>query len=175
MVTLQTTQHFRYPTPYELHFSNQSPEPPTLTPPTSTETDPDLAAHFTITRERGVCLWGRPISAVFGAVPAAAYLDSIVSDNRGSMRNIAAGPDHGTCKVPTYAVLNACRVLAYWRHGAITSKAEGGDWGLRELPDTYQPVLEQAAKEYTSPGTSTPVDAGLLKNFGRYVSAELML
>lgn len=43
-------------------------------------TDPDLAAHMTITRYRGICVYGAPIPDVLPDVPPADYLVSIIEN-----------------------------------------------------------------------------------------------
>ena len=56
---------FVYPTPYELHFSAGHPqnyeEDPDDYIRNMKGTDKDLAAHFTVIRTRGRCLYGAPI------------------------------------------------------------------------------------------------------------------
>ncbi len=132
VVTVRQARDFRYPTPYELHFSKEwVPNYQDHTVDFALEaTDGDLAAHFTIVKQRGICLIGQPIAEVFGDVPAEHYLDSIVTDTESSLANIAGGPDSGQCRVPPYAVLNACHVLAYLQAGSITSKVEAASGHL---------------------------------------------
>ena len=75
---------FVYPTPFELHFSvmhvNWYRDNPDDYIQKMNGTDEDLAAHFTIIRNRGICLEGLPIKDVFGEVPREAYLDLIWQD-----------------------------------------------------------------------------------------------
>ena len=75
---------FVYPMPFELHFSvmhvNWYQDNPDDYIQKMNGTDEDLAAHFTIIRNRGICLEGLPIKDVFGEVPKEAYLDSIWQD-----------------------------------------------------------------------------------------------
>lgn len=117
---------FTYPTPYELHFSNQwlhTYRTDSLTIcGDEVKTDPDLAAHFTVIRHVGQVLCGVPIGEVFGAVDRAFYLDSILRDSLGSVGDIG--------KDPVSVVLNLCRVLAFVQEGLVISKAAGGQWAL---------------------------------------------
>lgn len=124
-------------------------------------------------KARGICLYGEPICRVFPDVAVEDYLDSIARDADWSYANILRGPDSGECSVPPYAVLNFCRVLAFIAHGQITSKAEGGQWGIEHLPQGYTPVIREALKEYTSSGTAGPVDAKLLKQFAIYARVAI--
>jgi len=78
VVLLQFCRHFEYPTPYELHFSNDCLalylKNPLALCSTDIKTDPDLAAHFTVINHTGVVLCGQPISEVFGIVPRENYI-----------------------------------------------------------------------------------------------------
>jgi hypothetical protein len=111
---------WQYPTPFDFHFSEDwrdktvealaAPEwrlwvsqPP--------PTDPDLAAHVTITRARGICLVGKPIFKVFPEVPRADYIDSILADFDFARKLMADNP--------VYAILNFCRIYGYLREGRI--------------------------------------------------------
>ena len=175
IVTLPALQAFRHPCPYELHFSDHN-KPDFISGRvdfSGEKLDPDLAAHFTITRARGICLYGQPITGVFPAVPKAAYLDSIILDTDESYTNVQEGADEGEGRVPPYAVLNFCRVLAFLEQGLVASKAEGGRWGLAHLPEQYHPIIQAALDEYTASGSARLVDLKLLKQFGQYAHAVI--
>src|SRR5215207_9747628 len=75
IVLLHHTQNFVFPTPFELHLSPAWYERARSTDLdlTTLHTDPDLAAHFMITRMFGQCLFGQPIETVFGEVPEEHY------------------------------------------------------------------------------------------------------
>ena len=68
--------NFVYPTPYELHFSNDYLD----ACDDELKVDPDLAAHFMVITKVGLVLCGEEIPEVFGTVPEADYLDSILKD-----------------------------------------------------------------------------------------------
>ena len=135
---------FEYPTPFELHFSNAHKARAEADLAAYCRdmhgVDPDLAAHCTILTHRGELLCGAKIGEVFGEVPRAAYVDSILGDISGAAEEIAAAP--------VYVTLNLCRVLAYLQEGAVLSKAEGGAWGLPRLPERYHPLLRAALAAY---------------------------
>lgn len=135
---------FIYPTPFELHFSNAHLEWYRTDPSDYIDrmngTDRDLAAHFTIIRHRGKCLYGREIKDVFGEVRREFYFDSIWCDVRDAEQEITENP--------VYVILNLCRVLAYKEDELILSKEEGGKWGLDNVPEVYHPLILQALKEY---------------------------
>lgn len=176
IVLVDTAQHFTYPTPYELHYSRAWDER-FRTGEVDFETqlyDKDLAAHFTIIRHRGICLYGASRKEVFSEVPTSDYLDSIAEDARLSYQNIMGGPDEGQCLVPPYAVLNFCRVLAFIEQGLITSKREGGQWGIEHLSEAYRPIIQAASDKYTAADTADTValvDCAALKAFARYAMA----
>lgn len=135
---------FIYPTPYILHYSRGHKEWYKSDPEDYIQrmngTDKDLAAHFTMIRNRGCCLYGLPIQKVFGMVPEQDYLDSLWYDVSNAEKEITENP--------MYLILNLARVLAYLKEKKILSKREGGAWGLEHLPDEYHPLIRSALREY---------------------------
>ena len=146
IVRKEVCDPFVYPTPFELHFSamhlkwyKDNPEDYILK---MNGTDKDLAAHFTIIGKRGKCLFGLPIEDVFAVVPKADYLDSIWND-------IVEAPEEITGNT-MYLTLNLARVLAFAKDGLVLSKKEGGEWGLKNIPEEYHRLIEDALSEYGS-------------------------
>ena len=155
---------FIYPTPYELHFSVGHLEWYRRDPDDYIRkmngTDKDLAAHFTIVRNRGVCLYGPPVEEVFGEVPAAAYLDSIREDIAGAREEIAGDT--------MYLALNLARVLAYCTEGKILSKKEGGEWALANLPEKFHPLLRALLADYEG-STEGTYDRETAEEYAEYM------
>jgi streptomycin 3"-adenylyltransferase len=145
-------ENFQHPTPFEFHFSNAH----LVNYKENTDylcgkfNDPDLAAHFMITKKRGLCLLGESIESVFPSIPEDAYLDSILLDLNESLENSSFVTQNTYYEVPTYLILNACRIIAYLREKKIMSKFEGGNWGLTNLPFRYKPLIKQALNKYSS-------------------------
>lgn len=139
---------WQYPTPFDLHYSEDWREQYSRDLQGDDwrrwndirHRDPDLAAHITIARARGICLLGMPPATALPPVPPKDYLDSIISDLEWAHERAA--------KFPTYGILNACRVLAYLREGHIYSKVEGGEWGLAALPPAFHPAIRSALAAY---------------------------
>ncbi|MDD6049978.1 MAG: DUF4111 domain-containing protein [Clostridiales bacterium] len=155
VVLREACKPFRYPTPFELHFSNAH-----LARAAADLSgycrdmhgeDPDLAAHITVLRHQGEALFGQPVDAVFGEVPRACYVDSIIGDVHSAPEDIIDNP--------VYVTLNLCRVLAYLRSGLVLSKRQGGEWGLIQLPEEYHPLLRAALAAYG--GAALPADLPL--------------
>lgn len=153
---------FQYPTPFELHFSNMHKqacrENLARYCRDMNGVDPDLAAHFTITRKAGLVLCGQPIEDVFGVVPRADYLDSILRDVTSAREDVA--------EQPASTVLNLCRVLACLREGAAISKRQGGGWALAYLPEAYRGVIETALRLYA--GQNEPMNLEAARAFADY-------
>ena len=153
---------WQYPTPYDLHYSEdwRSRYEQDLASGNwqkwdeQRRQDPDLAAHITVTRKRGICLHGHPIPEIFPKVPRADYLDSIVQDFRWAKQRVA--------KNPVYFVLNACRVYAYLKEGCITSKAEAGAWAVRTLPQEFHEIVAPAPEVYRGDREEAEFDPGTL-------------
>ena len=146
IVTRNACKHFNYPTTFELHFSvghlewyKDNPEDYILK---MNGTDKDLAAHFTIIRKRGKCLYGPPIEEVFSEVPKADYMDSIWFDIAEASEDITEDT--------MYLTLNLARVLAFAKDNLVLSKKEGGEWGLKNVPEEYRSLIVDALSEYES-------------------------
>lgn len=146
VVLYEDCQHFKFPTPFELHFSNMliAKVKSNLSEycRTMNGTDCDLSAHFTVVREVGVVVYGAPIHDVFEKVPKQYYLLSIQSDVKSAEKQIVSNP--------IYIILNLCRVLAYVKSSLILSKKQGGQWGITYLPDKFKPIVRNALACYCS-------------------------
>jgi len=160
---------FVYPTPFELHFSNAHLNWYQSNPQEYVEkmkgTDKDLAAHLTIVYHRGKVLYGKKIPEVFAPVPKEDYLDSIWCDIENAVEEIEENP--------MYLTLNLCRVLAYKKEGLVTSKQEGGEWGLKNVgrPE-FRALIEAALREYQSNEVMV-FDEVVAKEFAEYMLGEI--
>ncbi|MGD6960410.1 aminoglycoside adenylyltransferase domain-containing protein [Rossellomorea aquimaris] len=104
-------------------------------------TDPDLAAHITILKNRGICMAGKPIAEVFPLVPRSDYISSIVGDFKDCLDSIEEDP--------IYCTLNMTRVFWYLKEGVISSKEEAGRWGLSALPKEMSITVNKVLGCYT--------------------------
>lgn len=169
IITKASLHPFRYATPYEFHFSNEWLDRYAADTVDLEEAgvDPDLAAHLTVVRERGVCLLGAPIAEIIPTIPREAYLRSIAADATEIADTMTADP--------IYGVLNLCRVLAFIRDGVITSKAEGGDWGLQHVPAAFTSLVQAAREAYAYGEPLPPTPASHLQAFATYAMGEIAL
>jgi streptomycin 3"-adenylyltransferase len=166
-------QPWRYPTPFDLHYSEtwRARYARELASDAwrcwndTQRYDPDLAAHFTILRHRGICLVGAPIADIFPEVPRHDYLASAMEDVLSALDDIAANP--------VYAILNACRTYAYLRDGRICSKDEGGAWALRALPLEGHRLIEEALGMYRGEQARIAIDNARLESFATYMRTTL--
>ena len=135
-------QDFSHPTPYALHYSRAHKERYQSNPGyiCSNGHDPDLAAHFTVTYERGVGLYGKPVHEMFRPIPQEVYMDSILFDIRDA--------EDGIIENPVYYILNYCRVLYYIEEGVVSSKREAGEWGKVRFPH-FENLLSKALTMYS--------------------------
>ncbi|NJO82759.1 MAG: DUF4111 domain-containing protein [Blastochloris sp.] len=127
--------------------------------------DPDLAAHITVLRQRGVTLFGAPILTVFPAIPPSDYLVSIIGDVTDALGAIM--------EEPIYAILNACRTLAYLDTGRIYSKDEGGQWALDNLPLSLRGLVQQAQTYYADETQTGQFALSTLVQFQEHMRQEL--
>ena len=101
--------------------------------------DPDLAAHISVCRARGIALIGPDARDMFEPVPRADYLDSVLGDFDW-LRNE---------EVPAvYAALNACRTLRLMREEGVYSKLECGLWALAQPELPGKGYVARALKAY---------------------------
>ena len=168
IVTKDVCMPFVYPTPFELHFSvmhmNWYQSAPVDYILKMKGTDKDLAAHFTIIKNRGECLFGAPIDEVFDRVPEADYMDSIYDD--------IADADEEISDNTMYLTLNLARVLAYKKEGLILSKKEGGEWAGQNLPMKYHMLIDSALEEYIH-GNRVSYDMETAKNYAKYMLEQI--
>ena len=159
---------FVYPTPFELHFSNMHLEwfrrDPYDYVLNMNGIDKDLAAHFKVIYHRGICLYGEAIKDVFEDVDDAAYFDSIFGDIENAQDDILSSP--------VYTILNLCRVLAFKREKLVLSKPEGGRWGLNNLPEKYNDLINAALVDYSS-DVCMAFEKTLSREFAMYMLTEI--
>lgn len=145
VVLEEDCRHAAHPTPFSLHYSNAHRErcqaDITAYCQAMHGVDPDLIAHFAVTKAVGQTVYGQSIQKVFGPVCRRDYLDSIRQDLSDAE---AVLPQQ-----PVYVVLNMARALAYQREGLILSKAQGGQWGMEHLPEAAE-VIRRALEAYTT-------------------------
>ena len=67
-----------------------------------------------------------------------------------------------------YIILNLARVLAYIREGLVLSKKEGADWALKNIPETYHSLLQNAMREYAE-GVDISYDTSLVVDYAKYM------
>ena len=168
IVTKDVCNPFVYPTPFILHYSRMHTEWYRRDPEDYIRkmngTDKDLAAHITMIRTRGRCLYGLPVREAFGEVPEQDYIDSIWGDISGAEEEITENP--------MYLILNMARVLAYVKEQKVMSKREGGEWGLEYLPEQYHPLIRSALQEYEN-GNDARYDRETAKNYAVYMLKQI--
>jgi predicted nucleotidyltransferase len=166
---------WRHPAPFDLHYGESLRERYTHELADgrwrgwneTRRTDPDLAAHVTVLRRRGIALHGPPIADVFPDVPAADYVAAIWGDFLDARRTATRNP--------AYFILNACRIQAYLRDSRVMSKDEGGDWALRTLAEPWAATVARALAAYRgeSGASGDSFDAGEVEEFAAYMDERL--
>ncbi|MGD8190423.1 aminoglycoside adenylyltransferase domain-containing protein [Brevibacillus ginsengisoli] len=135
---------FLYPTPYELHYSIAHHKKYTEDSGylCTDGVDEDLAAHLTITYERGVCLYGRPLKELIPPIDRQFFVQSILSDLKFVKQEISGNP--------VYYVLNLLRALYFLQEGILSSKQEAGEWALNTLPliREFEMLVAQCLQDY---------------------------
>ena len=99
---------------------------------------------------------------VFKDIPDQYFLKSVLNDAHDILDDIS--------KDPVYGVLNLCRILAYMTDKRMTSKVEGGEWGLKHVDPKYGPLIRQALDAYMNQTpTQTSWDKRVLENFAEHM------
>jgi streptomycin 3"-adenylyltransferase len=124
---------------------------------------PDLASHFTVVRERGVCVFGRDIAEVFASVPRRDFFLSNLEDARNARDQIL--------RDPVYVILNLCRTLFAVEDGNVYSKIEGARLYLRKRRERHE-LVRTALGDYQSGGASN-YDPAKLQEFANALLAEI--
>lgn len=96
--------------------------------------DADLLMHYLVARHRGITLAGPPAEASIGRVPRAAVLAYLKDELRWARESADQ----------KYALLNACRALAYSEDRLVLSKIAGAEWALARGHDRdlIEPALD---------------------------------
>src|SRR5262249_39713285 len=123
---------WRYPTPFDYHFSAEDE--------VQDGADAYFATEIANARTRGVALVGPPPAELLPAVPDEDFLDAIERDLDWVRERLNERPG--------YAVLNCCRVLAFRQERTVMSKAQGAEWGLRSAPERFHRLIGEAAADY---------------------------
>jgi predicted nucleotidyltransferase len=139
---------WRYPTPFDYHFSGEDEG--------EDGADAYFATEIANARTRGIALFGPPAADVLPAVPDEDFLDAIERDLDWVRERLDERPG--------YAVLNCCRVLAFRQERTVMSKAQGAEWGARSVPERFRPLVAEAAAMYASP-QDLPVDRDAAAEF----------
>ncbi|SMG34086.1 streptomycin 3-adenylyltransferase [Paenibacillus aquistagni] len=163
----QALRPFQHPLPYELHYSayhrgRYENEPGYRCGP---GVDQDLAAHVMVALERGMCLYGEPLLHFSDSVPREAYVDALIYDIEHAATEIVTEP--------VYIVLNLCRVLQYLQDGAVSSKREGGQWGIVHVQDIYHGLIKDCLHAYDHGEDQLSLDKEQATSFARYMLTEI--
>lgn len=102
--------------------------------------DPDNACHVTLTRQSGICLYGKPVLELFPEVPEKDFWDSITNDLEDYDFN-AYGQHYFTSNI-----LILCRIWSYKEERRILSKYEAGLWAINRVPQSVRYIVENALK-----------------------------
>nr|WP_301287907.1 aminoglycoside adenylyltransferase domain-containing protein [Paenibacillus sp. MSJ-34] len=170
VITAETAGHIPVPTPFEVHYSSSWHDRILQNEVDygSERTDSDILCHVTYVVQRGICLYGQPIPAVFGQVEWHDFMKAVLDDLEWILE------DEHILETPYYSVLNICRVFQLISENSqqVHSKDEGGEWGLKHFPNEYRQLIRQALDIYRS---SEEVTEELRKTGGKEWDREKLL
>jgi predicted nucleotidyltransferase len=169
-VSSEQLRRWRYPTPFEVHFSESWREKYTtgldraLAYPAKPR-DSDLAIQIPTALQRGKCLYGRAAARVLPSVPDSDQTASVAQDFYWARKRIL--------KIPAYFVLNSCRIYAFLVTRRIYSKDEGCAWAIRRFPREYRAVVRSARDAYRRGDSELLVPAPELRTYARWITNEI--
>jgi RimJ/RimL family protein N-acetyltransferase len=97
--------------------------------------------------ETGVVLLGPPAESFVPPITPETLWPALVREVGYLRDEIVEKPTSEWRDVPAYrayAVLTLCRILYTHSHGTVVSKPRAAAWALRNLPDTWHSLIEQA-------------------------------
>jgi predicted nucleotidyltransferase len=158
---------FRYPTPFELHYSDLHRERYLMdgSYKCGGAEDKDLASQLMVAYNRGKCLYGKSLDTICEPIKSKYYIDSIYHDVESAIQEV------NDC--PVYVVLNLCRVLYYLKEGQVSSKKEGGEWAIKSLSQDYQLLITKCLDNYASESDELKLDNRQLLLFATYMLEEI--
>ncbi|QHJ69927.1 aminoglycoside adenylyltransferase domain-containing protein [Planococcus halotolerans] len=175
VLNLAQLEEWKFPTPYDFHFSEywrerfeqDAARGTTACLDTEGKSDIDLAAHFTILNHRGICLEGWSIHEVFPAVPESDYLTSILDDYEDCLQKIFQDP--------VYSILNLTRVYWYLKEGKISSKQEAGEWGEMNFHGDFALTAEKALRVYEGEEFEDEFSENQLMEIRDYINGQAQI
>ena len=72
-----------------------------------------------------------------------------------------------------YNGLNLCRTLQYLKEEKILSKLEGGKWGLKNLPNNFQKIVQELIDIYWNSIANNNLNNEELKEFAKYMIEKI--
>lgn len=167
IVLKENLKPFKYPTPFEFHYSDFHRE--------RYQTnrnyicggfeDEDLASQFFVAYHRGKRLYGKPLNDICEPIERKYYLASIYYDVKDAMQEIINNP--------VYVVLNLCRVLYSLKEEVVSSKKEGGEWGIKALPQDFHLLIQKCLDKYSGVENELELDQQQLLQFSEYMLNEI--
>lgn len=167
IVLMENLNPFIYPTPFEFHYSDFQRER-YLTDSNYVcggFEDEDLASQFFVAYHRGKRLYGKPLKDICEPIDREYYLASIYYDVKDAMQEIIDNP--------VYVVLNLCRVLYYLTEEVVSSKKEGGEWGIKVLPQDFHQLIQKCLDKYCGVENAIELDEQQLLLFSEYMLIEI--
>jgi hypothetical protein len=163
-------RQWRYPTPFEIHFSESwrarytAGLDRTLNRLAKVR-DGDLAIQIATARQRGICIYGRSARRVLPKVPEPDLKASVVQDFYWARKRIS--------RAPVYFVLNACRGYGFLETGKIYSKEEGCVWAMGRVPLEYRGVVRAARGAYRRGESGIGVSMVEVRSFARWIGVAV--
>lgn len=109
-----------------------------------------LKINVTLTRQRGINLYGPPLAVISSAVPESHFWDSLRSDAECLMIQSAAGDKEMLTvnAAEAMGVLTLVRIWSYRETSLIYSKLKAAEWAMARLPKEQRLIIGGAIDMY---------------------------
>lgn len=140
VVSRQSCQRYHHPAAYFLHYSERFRIEATQNLPGFCRrmrgNEPELAYHFTVVKNSGLCLRGKPSDQVFAGVPEREFMEGLSALIEGAENEVRIRP--------AAVILDLCRALAFGEGGYLASKSQGGRWALTRTDGRWRELIREA-------------------------------
>ena len=95
-------------------------------------------SDFAVIKQKGICLFGKPINEVFTDISNGLFFSSVSSN----IDDFYVESDNDSQS--SFLVLQLCRILSFKKTGEILSKPKAAIWAFEHLPNQYHAIIKTA-------------------------------
>ena len=120
-----------------------------------------------VIKQKGICLFGKPINDIFPDIPNELFLDTVSSD----IDTFYVESDNDSQS--SFLVLQLCRILSFKETGNILSKHNAAEWAFENIPSQHHPIIKTALYNKFGLGSKVMYTKEDAISFKTYMSQEI--